>query len=425
MTRYSRLIALAVIIQALCLQAVAAPDATLRDRAAKGDASAMQELGRSLAETGDPVGAYVWLTLAADRGAETPERANLFNTMTAAQFADASRKLGDIRPTLPRVPSEPAPMPVKPVAAELVAPEAKTVTISAPKAQPVADNPPEDTSARIARLEADLAAARAETRVAKSQSTSTGDQLRQDLDRVLRERDGLVDQISTLRREKSRAEDSRDMMRVDLDAARAKLEAYSGTIREGAPVDTAALRETLRQSEMKVDMTVRAFAVIEQENERLLVQMRAADAKAATAEDRSRSDSSETSRLRAELARAEQGRSAALAARDAALRDLSAAQIRNDNLARELARARPGMPLVFQDSPPPPPSRVIEPEPAAEPLPAVEEPKIHIVAEGENLSIISHRYYNTPNRWLEIFNANKDVMKSENHVVPGMKLRIP
>lgn len=424
MIRYFRLIVLAAIIQTLCLSTTAQSDAGLRARATAGDATAMQELGRAFVTSGNAVEAYVWLTLAADRGLETAERANLFNTMTSAQFTDASRRLGEIRATLPRVPSEPTPMPVTPVSAVQV-PAGERPTVIPAKAQPVAEKPADDPKARIAKLEADLAAARAEARTANAQSASTGDQLRQDLDRILRERDALADQISTLRREKNRAEESRDQARVDLAAARAKLEAYSSAIREGAPVDTAALREALRQFEMKVDMTVRAFGVIEQENERLLARVRDAEAKTAAAESRSRDESSETARLRSDLARSEQSRSAAVAAREAALNDLSAAQIRSDNLARELSRARPGMALVFQDLPPASP--VIAPAPVVDPAPApvAEEARVHVVADGENLSIISHRYYNTPNRWLDIFNANRDVMRSENHVVPGMKLRIP
>jgi nucleoid-associated protein YgaU len=47
------------------------------------------------------------------------------------------------------------------------------------------------------------------------------------------------------------------------------------------------------------------------------------------------------------------------------------------------------------------------------------------VADGENLSVISKRYYGNAGRWMEIFNANRDIMQNENSLAPGMKLRIP
>lgn len=71
------------------------------------------------------------------------------------------------------------------------------------------------------------------------------------------------------------------------------------------------------------------------------------------------------------------------------------------------------------------PSLPPEPETVGIPTPVAVEARMHTVAGGETLSIISEHYYKTPSRWREIFNANRDVMKSENHLVPGMKLRIP
>ena len=314
--------------------------------------------------------------------------------------------------------SDPEPTPVTPVTVELKSIPAAPPPIAAPASQPVVEKMVDDSKARIAKLEADLAEARAEARKARNE-------VKDSHDRYAAERDSLASQVATLTRERNSAFDSRDYGRVEIAAAKAKLESYSTAIREGAPVDSADLVETLRRSESKVDMTVRAFAVIEQENERLLGRVREAEAKASSAEDRSRGDSSEVARLRGELARAEQARSAAITSREAALRELAAAQIRNDNLARELGRARPDMALVYDATPRAAPSFAPEPEVAGTPATAAEESEVHTVADGENLSIISHRYYKTPNRWLEIYNANKDVMKNENHVVPGMKLRIP
>ena len=51
--------------------------------------------------------------------------------------------------------------------------------------------------------------------------------------------------------------------------------------------------------------------------------------------------------------------------------------------------------------------------------------KFHIVSEGENLSVISLKYYGTANQWRKIFNANRDVISDANKVKSGIKLIIP
>jgi nucleoid-associated protein YgaU len=106
-------------------------------------------------------------------------------------------------------------------------------------------------------------------------------------------------------------------------------------------------------------------------------------------------------------------------------RDLAAEQIRNENLVRELARARPGMSLALDSTTTSraAPTRAVAPEPVD--VAATMLPRVHTVDSGENLSSISERYYGTPNRWREIFSANTDVMNSPNQLAPGMKLRIP
>jgi nucleoid-associated protein YgaU len=50
---------------------------------------------------------------------------------------------------------------------------------------------------------------------------------------------------------------------------------------------------------------------------------------------------------------------------------------------------------------------------------------MHTVAEGESLTRISQRYYGTSNRWQEIYEANRDMLKGENVLRPGQRLKIP
>lgn len=51
--------------------------------------------------------------------------------------------------------------------------------------------------------------------------------------------------------------------------------------------------------------------------------------------------------------------------------------------------------------------------------------RTHVIAEGDTLTKISQKYYDTPNRWPEILSANRDVMRDEKSLVVGRKLKIP
>jgi nucleoid-associated protein YgaU len=51
--------------------------------------------------------------------------------------------------------------------------------------------------------------------------------------------------------------------------------------------------------------------------------------------------------------------------------------------------------------------------------------RYHLVAEGDSLTRISVRYYGTSNRWQEIYDANRDILRGENALKPGQRLRIP
>jgi TPR repeat protein/chromosome segregation ATPase len=61
------------------------------------------------------------------------------------------------------------------------------------------------------------------------------------------------------------------------------------------------------------------------------------------------------------------------------------------------------------------------------PVVSTSEPQVryHTVGEGDSLSRISMRYYGTPNRWQEIFQANRDVLQGSSALRIGMQLRIP
>ena len=54
-----------------------------------------------------------------------------------------------------------------------------------------------------------------------------------------------------------------------------------------------------------------------------------------------------------------------------------------------------------------------------------DESQYHIVVSGDNLSKISKQYYDTPNKYPQIFEANKPMLTSPDKIYPGQVLRIP
>ena len=62
---------------------------------------------------------------------------------------------------------------------------------------------------------------------------------------------------------------------------------------------------------------------------------------------------------------------------------------------------------------------------AASAAPVTAAPRIHTVVEGDSLTRISVRYYGTASRWQDIYEANREVLRGENSLRPGQRLRIP
>jgi nucleoid-associated protein YgaU len=314
--------------------------------------------------------------------------------------------------------SEPDAMPVRPVGSPPEPAPTNQPEVAAGLPAPSPRVAVDDSNARIEKLMADIArlaedlakerAAHAKTRsdlaATRTEAGRAKNEVKDSHDRYAAERDELAAEVASLKGEKERAEASRDQARVDLASAKARLEVFERTISESAPVDADSLREALRESQARVDMTVRAFSIIEQENNRIRSQLSGSDPKS----------------FKSDLEAAER----ALAE---AQNDLAAEKIRSGNLARELSRERPSTPLVIDAS-----SGLVAPTrpsaaPANRPDSAVPfiEAKVHTVADGENLSAIAKRYYGNAGRWMEIFNANRDILQNENSLSPGMKLRIP
>ena len=53
------------------------------------------------------------------------------------------------------------------------------------------------------------------------------------------------------------------------------------------------------------------------------------------------------------------------------------------------------------------------------------EAKIYVVVKGDTLSKISKEFYGTPNKYMQIFEANKPMLTHPDKIYPGQALRIP
>ena len=51
--------------------------------------------------------------------------------------------------------------------------------------------------------------------------------------------------------------------------------------------------------------------------------------------------------------------------------------------------------------------------------------KFHIVLKGQTLTQISQKYYSSAGNWKKILDANREIIKDPNKLIPGTKLIIP
>jgi nucleoid-associated protein YgaU len=51
--------------------------------------------------------------------------------------------------------------------------------------------------------------------------------------------------------------------------------------------------------------------------------------------------------------------------------------------------------------------------------------RMYVVQSGDSLSKISKKFYGDANKWKQIFEANRDVVKNPDMIQPGWRLRIP
>ncbi|MGD8347568.1 MAG: LysM peptidoglycan-binding domain-containing protein [Lysobacterales bacterium] len=66
-----------------------------------------------------------------------------------------------------------------------------------------------------------------------------------------------------------------------------------------------------------------------------------------------------------------------------------------------------------------------EPKPEANPPAAAAQETVHTVTSGETLWKIAEERLGDGSRYMEIFEANRDVLENPDHILPGQELKIP
>jgi DNA repair exonuclease SbcCD ATPase subunit/phage tail protein X len=146
----------------------------------------------------------------------------------------------------------------------------------------------------------------------------------------------------------------------------------------------------------------------------------------------SESSSTEVARLTGELAAARDTANKATADNASLRESLRQMQNTGAGLVSENARLRTALalagsaPAATSQPTRPAPATVAASAPAA-PAPATPPPapRMYRVASGDTLTKISSRYYGTTARWQDIYNANRDQLRSPDVLPLGVELKIP
>ncbi len=81
--------------------------------------------------------------------------------------------------------------------------------------------------------------------------------------------------------------------------------------------------------------------------------------------------------------------------------------------------------FTTSDEAPAKPAEKPEAEAAAEPAAAEDAGKHYTVQPGDTLFKIAEEAYGDGNDYQKIFEANRDLLESPDHILPGQELRIP
>jgi nucleoid-associated protein YgaU len=317
-----------------------------------------------------------------------------------------------------------------------------------------------DAAKRLAAVTSRFEDARKELLVLKNNNAELNDNLRT----TIKERDRLSRAvrseqstrqleeaqatIARLQRENADLQSEHAALTTRPSQAAATTAASTASATTGSADEVARLKDELGKANFKVDVTVRAFALAQQENEQLKKQIEQSTGERTTSGAQAQ-DARKRAALRTQLAGATSSgegtgtevtrlNSELAAARDAAenasLREsLRQTQNTGAGVAAENARLRTALavagraPAAATSQPTRPAPVAVAASAPAMPAPAAPPPapRTYRVASGDTLSRISSRYYGTAARWQDIYNANRDQLRSPDVLPLGVELKIP
>ncbi|MBI3884548.1 MAG: LysM peptidoglycan-binding domain-containing protein [Opitutae bacterium] len=197
-----------------------------------------------------------------------------------------------------------------------------------------------------------------------------------------------------------------------------------------AAADPATAKE-LADTQLKLETALRAYTLLENERDELLARSTKAGealatdhaalaARLADAEHRAAAAKGDAARLDAALTALQ--RSTAETARDYAEQQALLRELRGANtvLAQENYRLKTAL---ARDPNAPRGSNALTPVPV--PPSASATGRTYTVVAGDSLSKISQRFYGDPQRWREIYDANRDRLRGETRLKVGLELRLP
>jgi nucleoid-associated protein YgaU len=215
------------------------------------------------------------------------------------------------------------------------------------------------------------------------------------------ERSAAADELAALRREK------------------ADLEAQLAATPPPAPDRSAELAEI----QDKLNTVLRSYSLLQEETDRIKADAAHSAEQASAASTKSAGESAAQITALFDELRQTQAQAAALAAENSQLKFRLGASgpVPGSTMATPSrpSSVAPAAPAASAAAPAPD-----TPTPAA-PAVAAPGPRTHVVTAGDSLTKISRNYYGTANRWDEILNANRDVIRNENVLPLGVTLRIP
>jgi nucleoid-associated protein YgaU len=57
--------------------------------------------------------------------------------------------------------------------------------------------------------------------------------------------------------------------------------------------------------------------------------------------------------------------------------------------------------------------------------PAAAQPRYYTIQSGDSLSKVAKEFYGDANRWNDLFEANREVIKDPDKIYPGQRIRVP